>query len=57
MRWLSRILAPEGPGVIIVMHDGAGPRQNNVTAVERMLPWWTKHGYVLRAVPACLTGG
>lgn len=54
---VESLKAATSPGVIIVMHDGAGPRQNNVTAVERMLPWWTKRGYVLKALPACLTGG
>lgn len=42
------------PGVVILMHDGIGPRQNNVAAVAQMIPWWKRHGYLLKALPTCL---
>jgi peptidoglycan-N-acetylglucosamine deacetylase len=33
------------PGVVILMHDGGGNRQQTVDALEVMLPWLTERGY------------
>lgn len=41
------------PGAVILMHDGIGPRHNNVAAVAQMIPWWKRQGYRLKPLPGC----
>jgi peptidoglycan/xylan/chitin deacetylase (PgdA/CDA1 family) len=33
------------PGAIILMHDGGGPRDQTVAALQQLLPWLIAHGY------------
>jgi peptidoglycan/xylan/chitin deacetylase (PgdA/CDA1 family) len=33
------------PGAIVLMHDGGGPREQTVAALETLLPWLVEHGY------------
>lgn len=51
---VADLKAATRPGVVILMHDGIGPRENNVAAVEQMIPWWKRQGYELKALPECL---
>lgn len=51
---VADLRAATEPGAVILMHDGFGPRQNNVEAIRQMLPWWASRGYRLEAIPGCL---
>ena len=53
---VADLRAATRPGVVILMHDGIGPRENNIAAVAQMIPWWKRQGYRLKALPACLQG-
>jgi peptidoglycan/xylan/chitin deacetylase (PgdA/CDA1 family) len=33
------------PGAVILLHDGGGPRDQTVAALERLLPWLVDRGY------------
>ena len=35
--------APDGP--IVLLHDGGGPRDQTVDALEELIPWLAEHGY------------
>jgi peptidoglycan-N-acetylglucosamine deacetylase len=47
---IARLRKATKPGAVILMHD---THAQTVTAVQRLLPWWKKHGWRLQAVPAC----
>ncbi|MFN8183579.1 MAG: polysaccharide deacetylase family protein [Candidatus Nanopelagicales bacterium] len=47
---IARLRKDTKPGAVILMHDTHG---QTVTAVQRLLPWWKKHGWRLEVVPAC----
>ena len=42
---VSRVQGGVGPGAIVLMHDGGGPRQQTVDALTTLLPWLVDHGY------------
>ena len=42
---VSRVQGGVAPGAIVLMHDGGGPRQQTVDALEVLLPWLVDHGY------------
>ena len=35
--------APDG--AIVLMHDGGGPRDETVAALEQLIPWLAEQGY------------
>jgi peptidoglycan-N-acetylglucosamine deacetylase len=37
------------PGSVILFHDGGGPREETVAALERLLPWLRRQGYTVEA--------
>ena len=42
---VDRVQSGVAPGAIVLMHDGGGPRQQTVDALEVLLPWLVDHGY------------
>jgi peptidoglycan/xylan/chitin deacetylase (PgdA/CDA1 family) len=42
---VTRVKAGTAPGAIILMHDGGGPRQQTIGALETLLPWLVDNGY------------
>lgn len=54
MQWtVNRLKSATSPGAVILMHD---THEQTVAAVERLLPWWKRHGYRMAVVPACEMG-
>jgi peptidoglycan/xylan/chitin deacetylase (PgdA/CDA1 family) len=43
---VQRQLQEQAPdGAIILLHDGGGPRDETVAALEQLIPWLAAQGY------------
>lgn len=48
---LTNLQADVRPGAVILLHDGGGPREQTLAALESLLPWLLEQGYTF-APPA-----
>ncbi|MEJ2871806.1 polysaccharide deacetylase family protein [Actinomycetospora sp. OC33-EN08] len=42
---VARVQQRTHPGAVVLLHDGGGPRDQTVAAVEALLPWLADRGY------------